>query len=133
MRQRRLGRLLAILFGAAILSISTVAPAADKVLRWALADVETGFDPAQVQDLYSRQIMSNIFDAPLRFRWFDPSHGLEPNTLAEMPTVSPDFRTFTFHLKPGIYFAPDPVFQGNKRELTADDYVYSFKRIYDPH
>ncbi len=130
---RRSRPLWAVVFGALLLLFSSFAQAEDKVLRWALADVETGFDPVQVQDLYSRQILANIFDAPLHFRWFDPSHGLEPNTLAEMPTVSPDFRTFTFHLKPGIYFAPDPAFQGKKRELTADDYVYSLKRIYDPH
>ena len=35
-------------------------------------------------------------------------------------------------MKPGIYFADDPAFKGKPRELTADDYVYSIKRIFDP-
>jgi hypothetical protein len=43
-----------------------------------------------------------------------------------------DFKTFTFRIKPGIYFADDPAFKGVKRELTAEDYVYSLKRHYDP-
>ncbi|MFX8219177.1 heme-binding protein, partial [Acinetobacter baumannii] len=33
---------------------------------------------------------------------------------------------------PGIYFADDPAFGGKKRELVAQDYVYSLKRHYDP-
>ncbi|XLM22020.1 ABC transporter substrate-binding protein, partial [Chromobacterium piscinae] len=49
-----------------------------------------------------------------------------------MPTVSADGLTYTFHLKKGIYFAPDPAFKGKKRELTAADYVYSIKRLSDP-
>ena len=34
-------------------------------------------------------------------------------------------------LRPGVYFQDDPAFNGQKRELTANDYVYSFKRYYD--
>jgi ABC-type transport system substrate-binding protein len=37
-----------------------------------------------------------------------------------------------FRIKPGIYFADDPAFKGQRRELTAHDYVYSLKRHYDP-
>ena len=49
-----------------------------------------------------------------------------------MPAVSDDFRTWTVQLKPGIYFQADPAFKGKTRELTAADYVYSFKRYFDP-
>ena len=35
-------------------------------------------------------------------------------------------------IRPGIYFADDPVFKGQKRELVAADYVYAIKRILDP-
>jgi ABC-type oligopeptide transport system substrate-binding subunit len=35
-------------------------------------------------------------------------------------------------VRPGIYFTDDPAFRGQRRELVAADYVYSFKRIYDP-
>ncbi|MBI1773459.1 MAG: heme-binding protein, partial [Burkholderiales bacterium] len=34
--------------------------------------------------------------------------------------------------QPGIMFTPDPAFKGKPRELTAEDYIYSIKRIYDP-
>src|SRR5258708_7047658 len=49
-----------------------------------------------------------------------------------MPEVSDDFKTWTIRIRPGIYFADDPAFKGMKRELTAQDYVYAWKRPYDP-
>ncbi|MBK6295545.1 MAG: hypothetical protein IPF55_15650 [Rhodoferax sp.] len=42
------------------------------------------------------------------------------------------FRTHTVKIKPGIYFADDPAFGGKKRELTAHDFVYTYKRVFDP-
>jgi ABC-type transport system substrate-binding protein len=115
---------------AAGLAVTSPTASAEKVIRYAFLTAETGFDPAQISDLYSRAVAANIFDAPLRNGWL--SGEPEPNTLTEMPRVSADFRTWTFHLKPGIYFADDPAFNGKKRELVAADYVYSFKRLYDP-
>jgi hypothetical protein len=35
-------------------------------------------------------------------------------------------------IKPGIFFADDPAFKGQKRELVAADYLFSFKRFADP-
>jgi len=105
---------------------------AQKVLRYAFRVAETGFDPAQYSDLYSNTIMANIFEAPLAFEYLARPVRLKPNTAAEMPAVSADFRTFKVRIRPGIYFADDPAFGGKKRELTAQDYVYTLKRFYDP-
>jgi len=108
------------------------AEAPPKILRYAFLIAETGFDPPQITDLYSRTVASGIFDAPLEFEFLAQPARMRPNTAAAMPEVSADFKTFTFRIKPGIYFADDPVFKGKKRELTAEDYVYSLKRHYDP-
>ena len=112
---------------------TTTDAATQKVLRYAFESAETGFDPAQISDIYSANVVANIFEAPLRYAWLAPPGTLEPATLASMPEVSDDFRTFTFTLKRGIYFADDPAFGGRPRELVAEDYVYSLKRIADPH
>ena len=48
-----------------------------------------------------------------------------PNTADGMPQISDGGRTYTVKVKPGIYFASDPAFKGKRRELTAEDYVYS--------
>jgi len=105
---------------------------AAKVLRYAFAIAETGFDPAQVSDLYSRIVTSHIFDAPLTYDHLARPFKLKPLAAEAMPEVSADFRTFTFRIRPGIFFTDDPVFGGKRRELVAEDFVYSLKRIYDP-
>src|SRR6267378_5051821 len=119
---------------AAILACVLLAPpaAAEKTLRYAFQVSETGFDPAQVNDLYSVIIFSHILDAPLTYDYLALPFKLKPNTAAAMPEVSPDGKTWTIRIRPGIYFADDPTFRGKKRELTAQDYVYSLKRHWDP-
>ena len=122
------------LFAAALVAAGVLlAHAAEpKVLRYAFRVAETGFDPAQISDLYSRTVAANIFDAPLEFEFLARPVRLRPNTAAAMPEVSPDHTSFTIRIRPGIHFADDPAFKGRKRELTAADYVYSLKRHYDP-
>ncbi|MBT9594631.1 MAG: bicyclomycin resistance protein [Vitreoscilla sp.] len=110
----------------------TQAGDAPKVLRYAFPIAETGFDPAQISDVYSRIVVANIFEAPLTYDYLARPAQLRPATAAALPEVSADFRTWTFRLKPGIHFADDPVFKGQPRELVAADYVYSIKRHYDP-
>lgn len=122
--------------GAASLATGSLTPAhgttAGKTLRVAFSVAETGFDPAQVQDLYSRAVIGHILDAPLEYDYMARPAQLRPNTLVALPEISSDFRTFTFRLRPGIRFQDDPAFGGRARELVAPDYVYSWKRIYDP-
>ncbi len=114
------------------------APAAGpKVLRYAFAVAETGFDPAQLSDLYSRTITAGIFEAPLAFDFLARPFVMKPLTAEAMPDISADFTSFTFRIQRGILFADDPAFKGpdgrqTPRELTAQDYVYSIKRHYDP-
>ena len=104
----------------------------EKVLRYAFPIAETGFDPAQISDLYSRIITANMFDALYGYDYLARPSRVIPVTAVALPEVSDDFRTFTVRIKPGIYFADDPAFKGSRRELTAQDYVYSYKRLYDP-
>ncbi len=122
------------------LAAASAAPASaqsTKVLRYAFLIAETGFDPAQISDLYSRTVVSGMIEAPLEFEFLAQPARMRTNTAAAMPEVSDDFKTFTFRIKPGIYFADDAAFKGKdgqqiRRELTAQDYVYSLKRHYDP-
>ena len=107
-------------------------PSASKTLRYAFPIAETGFDPAQITDLYSRTVAAAIFDAPLEYEFLARPVRMRPNTAAAMPEVSADYKTFTFRIKSGIRFADDPAFRGVPRELVAADYVYSLKRHYDP-
>jgi ABC-type transport system substrate-binding protein len=110
-------------------------PAVDggrRVLRYAFPSAETGFDPAQVSDLYSRIITAHIFCGLYRYDCLYRPFLIKPDVAEGMPEVSPDLRQFTVRIKPGIFFADDPAFKGRRRELIAQDFVYSFKRFVDP-
>jgi len=103
-----------------------------KVLRYAFPIAETGMDPVALSDLYSRILTAHIFENFYDYDHLARPFKIRPCTAAGMPEVSEDFRTYTVRIKPGIYFQDDPVFKGSKRELVAQDYVYSWKRFFDP-
>ena len=107
-------------------------PDPNKVLRVAFPIAETGFDPQAAGDAYSNYVNRAIFDPLYKYDYLTRPYKLAPNTAAAMPEISADGLTWTIRVKPGIYFADDPAFKGRRRELTAQDYVYSIKRILDP-
>jgi ABC-type transport system substrate-binding protein len=103
-----------------------------KVLRLAFTKAETSLDPARIVDLYSRNVTAHIFESPLTWDHLARPFKLKLLTAESMPTSADNYRVWTVKIRPGTYFVDDPAFKGQKRELTADDYVYSFKRIVDP-
>ncbi|MFN3790786.1 ABC transporter substrate-binding protein [Massilia sp.] len=108
------------------------AGAQEKVLRMFLSTSETGLDPAVASDNATLSLLENLFDPLLRYDYLARPAKLRPNTAAAMPEVSADGLTYTFRIRPGIHFTPDPAFKGVKREMTAQDYVYSIGRLLDP-
>ena len=118
---------------AAIL-IVTAAGAADmrKVVRTASPSAESKLDPQAESDEMSGSINDQIFDSLLEYDYLARPAKLKPRAAAALPEVSADGTTFTFHIKRGVYFTPDPAFRGKRRELVAQDYVYSIKRLLDP-
>jgi ABC-type transport system substrate-binding protein len=103
-----------------------------KVLNLAFTSAETTIDPAKISDLYSRAITAHIFEALYTYDHLARPATPKPLIADGMPVPSADFRTWTVKIKPGIYFQDDPVFKGQKREVTARDFVYTFQRIADP-
>src|SRR5512140_3722984 len=103
-----------------------------KVLHIASADIDT-LDPQQYSDDPSFQVLISIFEPALEWDYLATPPKLVPLTAAAMPEVTDDGKTWTVKLKPGIFFTDDPAFKGKPRELTADDYVYAYKRWLDPN
>jgi len=101
-------------------------------LRVPFVLAETGFDAAQIGDLYSATVIAHIFEALYGYDHLAMPVKVRPLTAAALPEVSNDFRVWTVRLQPGIYFADDPAFKGVRRELIAQDYVYAIKRFFDP-
>ncbi len=110
------------------------AQAADptKVLHAVFVAAETGFDPAITRDLYSAQVIQSIFETLYTYDYLARPAKLAPQTAEAMPEIADGGRTYTIRLKKGITFYPDPAFGGKRRELVMADYVYSFKRLFDP-
>ena len=104
----------------------------NKVLRIAFPTAETGFDPARVSDLYSDTINEAIFERLLTYDYLARPAKLVPMAAEAMPRSPTNGSIYTFQLRKGIYFTPDPAFKGAKRELVAQDFVYSFMRFVDP-
>jgi ABC-type transport system substrate-binding protein len=111
-----------------------VAPvhAADKVLHTYLSTSETGLDPAVASDIATLSLLENLFDPLLGYDYLARPLKLRGNAAAALPDIDAAGLVYTFHLRPGIFFSPDPAFKGKPRELTAADYVYSLTRLYDP-
>jgi oligopeptide transport system substrate-binding protein len=114
--------------------VARPAAAADpaKVLRIEFYVAETGFDPVKVQDYYSQTVCEAIFESLMTYDYLARPAKLAPRAAEAMPVVSDQARTYVFRIRKGIYFAPDPVFKGKPRELTAEDYAYTIKRFRDP-
>jgi ABC-type transport system substrate-binding protein len=122
----------ALLLTLCLAASAVFAADAAKVFRYAIEVSETSLDPQKVSDLYSNTINGAVFDAPLTYDYLARPLKLKPNTLASLPEISADGMTYTLRVKPGTYFSDDPAFDGKKRELVAEDYVYSIKRLMDP-
>lgn len=114
--------------------LHTVSHAADltKTLRVTFQVAETGFDPTRTSDYYSGQVIEAIFDRLLTYDYLARPAKLVPSTAESLPEVTDNGKTYTFKIRKGIYFTPDPAFKGKRRELTAEDYTYSIKRFFDP-
>lgn len=125
----------------AFLALSIAAWAADppgaarrlKVLHIAQQSIGgDAIDPAQLNSILVANIIENVMEPMLRYDYRARPLQLVPNTVEAMPEVSEGGRVYVCRLKRGVFFAPDPAFKGKPRELTAADYAYSIRRLFDP-
>jgi oligopeptide transport system substrate-binding protein len=123
---------IAVALAAAMAAPAQAQSDAKKVLRAVFPTAETGFDPQAAGDAYSNSVNRVIFDPLYKYDHLARPMKLVPNTAVALPEITPDGKTWTIRIKPGIYFTDDPAFKGKKRELTAHDYVYAWKRVLDP-
>lgn len=103
-----------------------------KVLRQSFEAADDGFDAQRTTSLYSVWVAEAIFESLLTYDYLARPAKLAPGAAEALPEISDDGKKYVFHVRKGIYFAPDPVFKGVKRELTANDFAYTIKRLFDP-
>lgn len=91
-------------------------------------------DPAQADDLASRNMVAAVYDTLLEYDYTAKPYRLIPSMLAEMPTVNQTLDIYTFRLRDDLKFAEDRCFDGmpeSARRITAEDVLYSILRIAD--
>ena len=91
-----------------------------------------GFDPVTASDVYAVAAINKVYEGLCEMEYLVRPYRVRPQLAEAMPEISPDRLTYTFHIKKGVRFADDPCFPGGKgRELTAEDFVYAWKRLAD--
>ena len=111
----------------------TQGPASEKVLVTVSPAPIKGLDPIQSDDVYSAKEIAKVYEGLVEYHYLKRPYELVPNLAAAMPTISADQLVYTFKLKEGVQFHDNPCFpDGRGREFTAQDVVYSLKRLADP-
>jgi peptide/nickel transport system substrate-binding protein len=112
--------LLAALTGCSTGERVELGDAASGNLIAAIAGEPDQLDPHKTTAYFSFEVLENVFDTLV-----EPDANLEMRpALAESWEVNPDQRIWTFHLRRGVTFHDGSPF-------TADDVVYSYRRIID--
>jgi oligopeptide transport system substrate-binding protein len=92
-----------------------------------------GLDPSNANDQYSATVIGQIYEGLLQYNYLKRPFVLEPKLADGMPEISKDGLTYTFKLKKGVKFQDNAAFKDGKgREITAQDFIYSWKRLADP-
>lgn len=102
-----------------------------KVLNVSVAAKVKGLDPVNAGDSYSSAEVARVYEGLLEYHYLKRPYELKPNLAEAMPSVSDDGLTYTFKIKPGVMFHKNKCFPNGERELVADDFVFSIKRMAD--
>ncbi len=128
-------KLIALLASALVLfsSCTKKVDMSEKVLNLAVTSEVKGMDPIYSNDRYSANEVARVYEGLLEYHYLKRPYTLVPNLAESMPTVSEDGLTYTFKIKKGVVFQDNKAFpEGKGRELVAQDFVYSIKRLADP-
>ena len=87
-------------------------------------DVPT-FDPLRLGNVYALRVGSQVFEGLTRL---DENNRIV-GAVSDSWKHSPDFKTWSFHLREGVRFHPHSSLTENTRGLTAEDVIYSFTRM----
>lgn len=79
-------------------------------------------------------IAQNIYEPLYQYHYLKRPFDIIPCLAAEMPEWDADGGGCTIVLREDVFFQDDPCFAGGKgRAMEAEDVIYSWKRLADPH
>ena len=102
----------------------------EMVLRHRLRTKLQTLDAGNMRGVYSMRVGGQVYETLYVFHFLKRPYELVPQLADGMPEISEDHLTYTIRIKKGVLFQDDDCFpDGNGRELKAQDFVYSLKRI----
>jgi oligopeptide transport system substrate-binding protein len=123
-----------------------------KVLKRSILEFPRTLDPHEAYDTQSTYVVSQIYEGLYHYPYLSKTFELQPLLAKDLPKLKflnkegqeildikqelIDKTIYTIPIRSGIYYQPHPVFCKNKilseckvkREMTAYDFVYAFKR-----
>ena len=90
------------------------------------SNIKTLYPPA-INDVYSMQIASQVFEGLVKYNSLDLT--IEP-AIAETWDINEDFTEYTFFLRKDVFFHDNECFpDGKGRKLTSEDIKYAFTNL----
>jgi peptide/nickel transport system substrate-binding protein len=121
-----------VLFGILVTGLVDSAFPSDRVLKFAVHTSSLGsLDPHLLRGSQDYTYADLVFNCLIRYRPGDLSR-LEPDIAESIPTfvMRNGRQVWTIHLKKGVFFHPGPF--NSAYELTADDVIFSLKKLGNP-
>ncbi len=106
-----------------------VQPHENNTLHLDLTGRLSTLDPAKSYDTISANIIYQTYETLFQYHYLKRPYVLIPLLAEKMPEVSDDGLTYTISLKKNVQYHNSPAFQGNKRFVTAHDFINQFKRL----
>ena len=110
------------------------------VVRWdSFSATLRSIDPVTCGDVLSSRMQSNIFEGLYTYHYLKRPPEVIPLLAASLPEISDDRMTYTIPIRRGVLYARNPCFgqepggRYKTREITAHDFVLTFKRCGDFH
>lgn len=106
---------------------------ASEIVSYSRSNPIKALDPAGAGDVTSSLAIGRICEGLVQYDYFARRpYQVIPLLAESMPDISDDWLVYTFKIRKGIHFHDDPCFPGGKgRELVAEDFIYSIKRVAD--
>ncbi|MFT6845544.1 MAG: ABC-type transport system substrate-binding protein [Flavobacteriales bacterium] len=99
----------------------------EKVFRYNEAAGISSLDPAFARNMENMWAVNQLYEGLVQL---DENLAVKP-CLATSWEIDSTGTTYTFYIKPGIFFHADTCFGGSLKTVTAHDVLFSFSRIMD--
>lgn len=119
------------------LAVLLALPAAGETVFRRSMDRVASMDPALASALYPSRAVSMVYETLLEFDYQARPYCLIPGLAESLPEIQSNGCVYVIRLQPDARFHPDPCFgtdgqgQPRGRAVTAQDVVYSLKRLAD--